>query len=554
MRTKRNHFPCLESPTRCTISSILSKRFISSDERNNLCMVEKMDDWYEWYLVPIANLDAFYIRNIRSKCFLSISKDYNQIISSEDKRDTWILENCLTSSVQEWHQYRIVHEESGKCVGEDLDTASGTSSLCLCQQNDDEKSNVKLKNIWSFEVHTGELCFISTPGPEVLSIRCNVFGEISPTKNKKGWEVWRFVETGGGFVKITSWVHDEKTLYSDQEGLVQTVEKREKTANIEDKWKVQKASYGLHGVIIQAVSSDRYLRLKNGTIDTTDVFEETSCVWHLTSANQNQYYLYSQFLNKRLSTNKSDPIVHKPSSSDTPWTVKYVSENESYELYSETHQKYLGSESNGKISVSPNSQDYEKWYVEESDDGSFNIVSMKHSRFLAFSKDGTVCTVTKIEESEKLSCKWYLDTAMPSALTGDQLLKKQLFGVAAIGMIVAAPFAVMGVIGSIGFTSGGVAAGSYAAGMMSAEAIAAGGGVMAGGTVATLQSIGAAGLGFAGTSAAMGTGAAVGGAVYHVAGRNLQKRKDSPGQMALVDGSFVDKKINNRPFCAWETW
>lgn len=72
------------------------------------------------------------------------------------------------------------------------------------------------------------------------------------------------------------------------------------------------------------------------------------------------------------------------------------------------------------------------------------------------------------------------------------------------------------VLGVIGFTSAGIAAGSYAAGMMSSAAIANGGGVAAGGLVATLQSIGAAGLSGAATTAVSGVGAAVGWLVSHI--------------------------------------
>lgn len=46
------------------------------------------------------------------------------------------------------------------------------------------------------------------------------------------------------------------------------------------------------------------------------------------------------------------------------------------------------------------------------------------------------------------------------------------------------------VLGTVGFTSTGIAAGSVAAKMMSATAVANGGGVAAGSTVAVLQSIG----------------------------------------------------------------
>lgn len=80
-------------------------------------------------------------------------------------------------------------------------------------------------------------------------------------------------------------------------------------------------------------------------------------------------------------------------------------------------------------------------------------------------------------------------------------------GVVIIGASVAAPNVVMGVIGAMGLGSGGIVAGSKAASMMSAHAIASGGAIAAGGTVATLQSIGAAGLGAAAVTAAIGAGA-----------------------------------------------
>ena len=69
-----------------------------------------------------------------------------------------------------------------------------------------------------------------------------------------------------------------------------------------------------------------------------------------------------------------------------------------------------------------------------------------------------------------------------------------IFFMVGIGVttIVAASRVVVGVVGAMGFGSGGIAAGSMASGLMSAEAVASGGGVAAGGPVATLQSIGAA--------------------------------------------------------------
>lgn len=79
--------------------------------------------------------------------------------------------------------------------------------------------------------------------------------------------------------------------------------------------------------------------------------------------------------------------------------------------------------------------------------------------------------------------------------------------------IVATPL----IVGALGFGAGGIAAGSIGASMMSYMAP-----TVAGGVVATLQSVGAAGLGLGGTAAvgAVGsaTGAGVGGALSWVFG------------------------------------
>ena len=77
----------------------------------------------------------------------------------------------------------------------------------------------------------------------------------------------------------------------------------------------------------------------------------------------------------------------------------------------------------------------------------------------------------------------------------------------------AAPLVVMGGVTSLGFgTEGIVVAGSTAAAMMPAEAtVVAGDGIVAGGTVAMLQSIGVAGLGFAGRMTMAVSGGALAG-------------------------------------------
>ncbi|KAK2507710.1 hypothetical protein MC885_008392 [Smutsia gigantea] len=66
------------------------------------------------------------------------------------------------------------------------------------------------------------------------------------------------------------------------------------------------------------------------------------------------------------------------------------------------------------------------------------------------------------------------------------------------------------VLGTLGFTSAGIAASSIAAKMMSAAAISNGGGVAAGSLVATLQSVGAAGLSTSSNILLASVGSAIG--------------------------------------------
>lgn len=75
----------------------------------------------------------------------------------------------------------------------------------------------------------------------------------------------------------------------------------------------------------------------------------------------------------------------------------------------------------------------------------------------------------------------------------------------------------------------------------------------AGGTVATLQSIGAVGLGLSGTCAAMGAGSALGGAVIGATG--LLGWNDVGSHSGHnADSDEVNTEHLNRPFAGWRDW
>eukprot|EP00960_Hanusia_phi_P077053 768643-Hanusia_phi.AAC.1 len=102
------------------------------------------------------------------------------------------------------------------------------------------------------------------------------------------------------------------------------------------------------------------------------------------------------------------------------------------------------------------------------------------------------------------------------------------------------PYVLVAGVQAVGFGSSGIVGGSWAAAMMSAEAVASGGGVIAGGTVATLQCIGAAGLGVGGTAAAACAGAALGAGVV---GTGLCQEEGE----AVVHGGAREKTETGKP-------
>ena len=112
--------------------------------------------------------------------------------------------------------------------------------------------------------------------------------------------------------------------------------------------------------------------------------------------------------------------------------------------------------------------------------------------------------------------------------------KGALYTSAAVAGAVAAVMGTPFFLGTVGYTAAGITKASLAAKMMSVAALANGGGVASGTAVAVLQSVGAAGLGTAGTLAVGAAGAAGGvaataaGVAVTTGGSKLTGGGDSP--------------------------
>lgn len=375
-----------------------------------------------------------------------------------------------------------------------------------------------------------------------------LFGGLGLTDAWGGWGVWRFVETGDGDqVFITSWTHHEYVLSSSPDGKVSTTKHR----GASEKWIVQKSPNG-NGVELVSAFHGKRLACDGRGLYTMDETNTPSLVWQLESAHKGVYFLSSTTHDRRISCGPLDdgpivPFLSKSYDKGQEWKVD-VTPDGSITLCSKKFGLYLGCNGTDKLTTSSVAGQSERWRLESAPNGSVHLVSNSHEMQLACDEEGRL-SVVSTDDGPGDDISWQLVPRLPESTTASQVGTRIA---TAAACAIAMPFAVMGVVGMMGFTSAGITAGSVGAGMMSAEAIAAGGGVVAGGTVATLQSIGAVGLGFTGTSASIVGGGVIGGWILAAvaAGSAATPSIDTGADPQDMD----DAMTPNRPFCAWRSW
>lgn len=526
MRTK-NCFPCLELPPRCYLSTGENKR-ISCNPEGYIFSTSNREKWEEWFI--LENSQGILFKNCTHGKFLTCNA--RGLISATDTHEQWMVERdhpcagnlCSIRSVSS-DRY-LTGLESGVFRG--ITKA--------------EDTRVSIPS-WNIEYVTGELCFISSPCLE-RQLSCHPWsGRLSKSKNWKGWEVWRFIECGNGHVRIMSW-HDNHILCSDKHGKVWT------TNNIAgdwEKWQVDLAPDGCDGVVFKSVSHGRYLQVEsNGKLSTCGFLNGTPSVWHITAANRQHFFLSSLAHDKRIGC-KKDGIFSTNNKKDWEVWELHHQDNGLVSLRSKKFGKCLCSDQDGNLYQTDHDGENALWKIEISPANTLYLVSKASGRYLSSTDNGERFSTRSISEPES-SEVWSLEHVLPSTTTGEKMRNLSIGGSVAALSIIAAPFAVVGAIGAMGFGSAGIASGSVAAGMMSAEAVVSGGAIAAGGTVATLQSIGAAGLGVAGTAASMSAGAVVGASTIGISAAASR----SPS--SLGESSTATAIDYNRPFCAWRYW
>lgn len=310
--------------------------------------------------------------------------------------------------------------------------------------------------------------------------------------------------------------------------------------------------------------TDRVLMTDGHKIWTQDVHDDSNHdsrqLWQLEPAHRNQFYISSKVTKKCISCTPERTLFTTPNrKSWEEWVVEFAQPG-SVAIKSYVHHgeaRYLAPRNEHDDTLVMGNEMY-LWTIEQSPHGGVNLCSSSKNMLLACDPngDGIILVVSTNPpdggDSNDIT-SWLFEPRMPQTISAKQIYGMTGAGILGLSMIVAAPFAVVGAIGALGFGAEGIVAGSVAASMMSAEAIAAGtGGVVAGGTVATLPSIGAAGLGIVGTTAAMTGGTVVGASIVGITGAVVSNTSNNSHHCGGED--IVEDAIQYRPFAGWRDW
>jgi len=465
--------------------------------------------------------------------------------------------------------------------------AAGGNELCFLMNT----ISIATKN----EERASESTTTATSNKKKNLIGCNLMGSLFLSDNPGGWEVWRFHRHEDGTVTISSWTHATKVLGSDEHGSVAT------TAPPPDqrsgRWTIEKTVVIADGgedesaLIIRSVQHNRLLCINDeGRLVTVDPSTTTTtndnnnyCVyWNLEPAHKNQFFVTSLALQKRISCTPSTQseidigeeafeLGFSEDRKDSEWTVEFVEPG--FVVFKKRNKtggdqddddddwQYLSCFNDGSVTMS---REVFCWLVDPLGPG---LCFSSGSFFLSVDETGTliVRNLSSVEQPNKdmgdgnnNTETWILEPRLPESLSRSKCWKMAGLGAVGLAAAVAAPFAVSAAVGALGFGAGGIASGSMAAGMMSAEAAASGGAIAAGGTVATLQSIGAAGLGVAGTTASVSGGALLGGGIAAASSKAVLKDDETGGRVNAATGAEEEEDATtpsaDESFAAWREW
>ena len=572
-------FPVIEQPPRCILTSVSDgKSRLTSTKKGVVDVTPNRGDKEQFILIPAGKnsneddakkkSDVYYLKSykfnryltsnaetgevstvkISTEKYISVENDDEEekeegkkkdwVASAKAKAESALADNSPTKAElgdeEQWLLMRSPHgghflvsakhelniSKSIRSLN-DGSGRRGVNSVSLKGANSVEES-------WDVEFVSGELCFMSSPpsnsSEETKQIRCDLVGKLSLTSDKRGWEVWRFVEMGGGKVRIVSWMHSQFCIACNHEGKISTIGigKAEEGC---DEWTVEKASEGYSGVIIKSVACARRLLCRyngdGGGLSTVQEFEGDCCVWQVDAAHTQTYTLTSFHHNRSIGP---FPYVTDNMKQSDQLVLQVVNDESTVRLYHKSKGLFMGSNKEGGIEFinmlddGDTGSSSELWTMEQFIDGGYTFCSKAHGRYLSFSTDEVnpkLCTVTtKAEDKREL---WSINPLLPRAISSGKIKTFAIGTSVAVGTTVAMPFLMAGMLAAVP-AEATLAASVLAAGLTGAEAIA---------------SVGAIGV----------TAAIV-----------FREDNDTIGIESEHEESDEAKDYTKRPLCGWRSW
>ncbi|KAL7554024.1 hypothetical protein ACHAWF_017389 [Thalassiosira exigua] len=252
----------------------------------------------------------------------------------------------------------------------------------------------------------------------------------------------------GGCYIITSWTHKRKILCSNSKGRVYTTEKR---GGSEQTWNIS-SHPSMTGVKIHSVKHGRFLAFSGHDLYT--FVKEKDTAWHLEPAHGHRFFISAKCHEKRLSSTSKRPKTHRHRGAGEKWVIKRAKVNGHFTILSQKHGKYLGSSKDGKLTFGKSRHD---WAIVASPHGGIYIQSIEHGLKLSCDRNGHPYTTEASGGWET----WHLEPIMPRTVSGKKMWSLAGIVATTIATAVAMPFAVMGVVGALGFGAEGIASGSH---------------------------------------------------------------------------------------------
>jgi len=368
-------------------------------------------------------------------------------------------------------------------------TSTSPPTVFLKGNNDESES-------WQVELVTGELCFITAPSIQ-KQLRCDMMGTLTLTSTSKGWEVWRFIESGGGKLRICSWMHSQHFVccHPDDGRVVtcssakvqdeaQTRDGDDRNSGGMDEWYVEAAPGQEVGVVIRSASSKHlgdFLFHTDDGVFTSGMFEGQPSVWHLNAGHSQKYSLASLYNSPK--TLGPFPYVTDNKKQLDEIVIEQLDVEGTVMLYHLKEEKYLGSDENGEVSMATVAMETELWKMDTTrSDGGYTFASVQHEgRMLSYQCEGQnegeasnpklnpkLCTV--VETGDDKREVWRVDPVLPRAVSSGKIKTFAIGTSIAVGTTIAMPFAMAGLAAVVGTES--ILMGVVTVGLTSAEAIA----------------------------------------------------------------------------------